>query len=119
MHGDGFGYNAGILCNITPRHSVGIAFRSKADIDLEGATELSHLSGATAALFGGEKIRSRAATDVTLPEMLSFGYAYRHEGLWSIEADAQWTNWSRFDVLEYDFELSNALLETNKQDVRN
>lgn len=119
MHGDGFGYNAGILYNITPRHSVGIAFRSKADIDFEGTLELSHLSGATAALFGGKKTSSRDTTDVTLPEMLSFGYAYRHEGLWSIEADVQWTNWLRFDVLEYNFEPTNALLETNKQDVRN
>ena len=119
MHGDAFGYNAGILWNITPHHSIGISFRSKADIDYEGETRFSDLSGATATLFDGENFTSRTTTSATLPEMLSIGYAYRQGDLWSIETDVQWTNWSRLDVLTYNFEPTNTVLEANKEGVRN
>lgn len=118
VHGDAFGYNTGILFNITPRHSIGISFRSKADINFEGKLKLSNLSGATAQIFGSEKFDSRTKSTLTLPEMLSFGYAYRHNALWSIEVDVQWTNWSRIDVIKSSFEPTNPLLEASKEDVR-
>lgn len=118
-HGDAFGYNVGLLFSISPRHSIGVSFRSKADIHLEGKLKISNLSGATAALFGSTESVSRARTRATIPEMLSFGYTYRHGSLWSIETDVQWTNWSRFDILRYGFKPTNVLLEANKEDVRN
>lgn len=116
MDGDGFGYNAGILCTLTPQHSVGISFRSKADLDLDGELKLS---GLPEAITGSDRFRSDASTTATLPEMVSFGYAYRHGQTWSIEADAQWTNWSRFDVLEIGLEPPNPLLGSELEDVRN
>ena len=119
FHGDGLGYNIGILWNITQRHNVGISFRSKAEIDLEGKMKLSNLSGPTAEVFGSDSFSTRTKTDVTLPEMLTFGYAYRHGDRWSIEADIQWTNWSRFDVLEFSFQSTNFLLEGANENVRN
>lgn len=126
LHGDALGYNVGLLFNITPRHSIGISFRSKADIHLEDKLKISNLSGLTASLpppfgFGSTDPKIRVRTSATLPEMLSFGYAYRHGDLWSIEADVQWTNWSRFDVLKSSFFPTNAILElpVNKEDVRN
>ncbi|MFN3531302.1 MAG: OmpP1/FadL family transporter [Candidatus Brocadia sp.] len=115
MHGDAFGYNAGILCNITPQHSIGISFRSKADIDFDGELELS---GLTAAVTGFDRFDSNAETTATIPEMLSFGYAYRHGNLWSIEVDIQWTNWSRFDVLEIGLDPPNPLIGTEIEDIR-
>jgi len=119
MDGDAFGYNIGMLCTITPRHSAGISFRSKADIDFDGKLRISGLRGASADIFGLDTFRSRATTMATLPEMVTFGYAYNHDNRWSIEADVQWTNWSRFDILEFDFKPTNALLESNKEDIRN
>lgn len=115
MHGDAFGYNAGVLCNITPHHSIGISFRSKADIDFDGKLKLS---GLTTAVTGFDHFESDTNTTATIPEMLSFGYAYRHGNLWSIEADVQWTNWSRFDVLEIGLEPPNPLLGAEIEDVR-
>lgn len=112
FHGDAFGYNAGILCNITPRHSIGIAFRSKADFDFDGNLKLSQLGVVP-------DFDVDTQTTATIPEMLSFGYAYRHGNLWSIEADIQWTNWSRFDVLKSDFEPANTFLGASHDDVRN
>lgn len=115
MHGDAFGYNAGILCNITPQHSIGISFRSKADINFDGKMKLN---GLDAAVTGFDRFDSDASTTATIPEMLSFGYAYRHEDLWSIEADVQWTNWSRFDILGIDLDPPNPLIGTEIEDVR-
>ena len=116
-HSDAFGYNIGMLFDITPRHSVGISFSSKAVMHVNGKLRLNNLSGATAALFGSTDTMVRTRTTATLPEMVSFGYAYKRNR-WSIEADLQWTNWSRFDVLEYGFRPSNVLLEADDKDVR-
>ncbi|MGQ3685646.1 MAG: OmpP1/FadL family transporter [Candidatus Loosdrechtia sp.] len=96
IDGDAFGYNAGMLYQITPSHSVGISFRSKADINLSGKLNLWNLSAQP------PEISSRAKTTLTLPEMLTFGYAYRHGTRWSMEANVQWTNWSRFDILRVE-----------------
>lgn len=115
MDGDGFGYNAGILCTLTPQHSIGISFRSKADLDLDGELKLS---GLPEAITGSDRFKSDTSTTVTIPEMLSFGYAYRHGQIWSIEADVQWTNWSRFDVLEIGLEPPNPLLGSEIEDIR-
>lgn len=115
MHGDAYGYNAGVLCNITPQHSIGISFRSKADIDFDGKLKLSGLPGA---ITGTDRFDSDTNTTATIPEMLSFGYAYKQGNLWSIEADVQWTNWSRFDVLEIDLESPNPLVGAEVDDVR-
>lgn len=114
--GDALGYNIGLLFNLTPQHSVGISFRSKADVHLEGRLKIFNLP---AGVFGTTSLASRARARATIPEMLSFGYAYRHGNLWSIEADAQWTNWSRFDVINYSFSPTNPLLEAGKRDIRN
>ncbi|MCF6158209.1 MAG: transporter [wastewater metagenome] len=95
MHGDAFGYNIGILYTISQSHSIGFSFRSKADIDFDGDLKLSNLSDPVTALD------SKIKTTATLPEMLSLGYAYKFKNLWSIEADVQWTHWSRFDVLRF------------------
>lgn len=119
LHGDGLGYNIGILWNITERNSVGISFRSKADLDLKGKTKFSNLSGAIAEVFGSDSFSTQTKTRATLPEMLTFGYAYRHGDRWSIEADIQWTNWSRFDVLNFNFNPTNSLLEASNKNVRN
>ncbi len=115
MHGDAYGYNAGVLCNITPQHSIGISFRSKADIDFDGKLKLS---GLPRAIAGSDRFASDTNTTATIPEMLSFGYAYKQGNLWSIEADFQWTNWSRFDVLEIDLESPNPLVGAEVNDVR-
>ncbi len=123
-HGDAIGYNVGLLFNITPRHSIGVSFISKADVHLRDKIRISNLSGQTATLpppiaFGSTAPKIRVRTSATMPEMLSFGYAYRHGDRWSIEADAQWTNWSRFDVVKFSFFPTNSLLEAFKEDVRN
>ncbi|MDR4509985.1 MAG: outer membrane protein transport protein [Candidatus Brocadiaceae bacterium] len=119
VHGDGVGYNIGILYNITPQHTIGISFRSKADIDTKGSLKFSNLSGATAEAFGGESFSTKARTTLTLPEILILGYAYKHRERWSVEADVQWTNWTRFDVLRFDFAPSNPILDGGNEDVRN
>ncbi|MBI2557079.1 MAG: transporter [Planctomycetes bacterium] len=119
LHGDGLGYNIGILWNITERNSVGISFRSKADLDLKGKTKFSNLSGAIAEVFGSDSFSTQTKTRATLPEMLTFGYAYRHGDRWSIEADIQWTNWSRFDVLNFHFNPTNSLLDASNKNIRN
>ena len=116
-HSDGFGYNVGLLLNITERHSIGASFRSKAVLHVNGKLKLSNLSGPTAAVFGASDTFVRTRTTAELPEMLSVGYAYRHGDLWSIEADFQWTNWSRYDVLTYGFRPTNALLEADNKQV--
>ncbi len=115
MHGEAFGYNAGILCTISPQHSVGISFRSKADINFDGKMKLR---GLPPAVLGSDRFYSDTEASATLPEMLSFGYAYRHGKLWSIEADVQWTNWSRFDVVKVDLDPPNPLLGSEVEDVR-
>ncbi len=111
---DGFGYNIGLLYKINEKSSVGVSFRSKIDLNFTGNTEMRGISGALPQLaFGGNRFRTDVDADVTLPESLTIGYG-RHVGdKWFFEIDVEWTRWSRFDTVGFEFEESNAMLEAD------
>ena len=79
---------ASVLWNPDERHSFGVTYRARTDLDLEGsaAVPAAGLPGADASL------------DLVTPDTLVVGYAYRPDDYWTIEANVEWVNWSRLGV---------------------
>ncbi len=104
----GWGYNLGVLFNPTGNHAIGVSYRSIIMNRIKGKTELSNLSGAAAAVFGGDKYSVDTETDLNLPQSLVFGYAFK-PGKWTFEADAEWVDYSSIGESYFDFKgESNA-----------
>ena len=118
VHGDSWGFNLGLLAKLNEKHSIGLSFRSKAHLDLKGHIDLTNITGPVAGIFGGSTFHTDLTSDFTVPEMLVLGYAYQVNDRLSLEADVQWTNWSRFEKMAVNFETSNPILEADNPVLR-
>jgi long-chain fatty acid transport protein len=101
--GGGWGYNLGILVAPIEKLSLGFAFRSKVTVDQEGDTELKNIAPALQPFFGGSKYKTDVDTTIDLPEIVSFGIAYKPTTQLTLGFDVEWVKWSRFDQQTLDF----------------
>lgn len=85
-----FGYNIGILIEPTATTRIGLNYRSKFDIDLEGSSRSTFSGGAEVP----------ADLSVELPATLQVSIAQDLSPEWTIHGDVLWTQWSSFDRLE-------------------
>ena len=76
---------ASLLWKPDERHSFGLTYRARTELDLEGT------AGAPAI---GLAIPG-ASLDLVTPDTLVAGYAYRPDEHWTLEANVEWVNWNR------------------------
>ena len=79
---------ASLLWKPAERHSVGITYRARTELDLQGSARAPAIG-----LPGVD-----ASLDLVTPDTLVVGYAYRPDAQWTIEANVEWVNWSRLGV---------------------
>lgn len=100
-----YGYTLGVLLTPRPDTRIGIGYRSKMDVDLEGSADFTLsaqgqiLSGLTGAL-----VDTGVQSAVNLPETVTFGIEHDLSPQWTVGAEADWTRWSRFDTLVVHFD---------------
>ena len=91
----GLGYNLGLAIQLTDKARLGISYRSKVDLTIEGDADFSDIPAAFVGVFpntGGK-------ADLTLPQQLTFGLAYQVSEPLVVEVGARWEDWSSFDQL--------------------
>lgn len=93
----GFGYNFGFMLEPSDNTRLGLHYRSKIELELEGSAKVS-----------GPVINSKqdASLDLTLPDSLSISGYHAFNSKWAIMADYTWTQWSRIKSL--DIKLENG-----------
>lgn len=84
----GFGFNAGLLWEMTPQIFVGANYRSGSKINYRGESELRPFAQPTG-----------SSLEVDFPQMISGGVSFRPSAGWNIEFAADWTDWSSIDTL--------------------
>jgi long-chain fatty acid transport protein len=100
----GYGFNLGLLYEVSPETRVGVAYRSEVKQELEGSAEFTTPSGVSvpaqlvAALPEGD-----ASAAVDLPASLSLSMTTSVAPRWDLMADVTWTQWSNFEELRIKF----------------
>ena len=94
-----WGYNLGLLFHLSDRWKIGIAYRSKINLELDGHANF-HLSPVLQRLFPKTDISPR----VELPQIISANISTRLGDKWTLATGFFWTGWSVFDELEPNFE---------------
>lgn len=89
-----WGYHAGVVFTPLEQHAFGIAYHSKVNLRLNGNLKIRNMSGAMAQVFGGSDFSTSAYTDIVIPQNVQFGYAYKPNEQWILEADTAWYHWS-------------------------
>lgn len=100
MKGDGWGWNVGLVYELTPSTRVGLSYRSHITIDADGDTTVSN---ATVPLPVPRQ-RGDASTSVKLPDTAVLSLAHDLNSRWQLLADISWTGWSSIRSLDIDNE---------------
>ena len=96
----GYGFNAGVMVDVTDQLTWGLTYHSKVDYTLEGRTKVSGGTGLVG-LFNG---RYDATLDFTTPESVDTSFAYQLDDKWTLFAGATWTRWSRLEAITVENE---------------
>lgn len=104
----GYGFNAGVLVDVTDRLAWGLNYRSKVEYELEGT--ITYSSNSPVPGFDGK--RHKGTVDITMPESVDTSITYQANDKWTIYAGSTWTRWSRLKALEVAHEgPQNDVLE--------
>lgn len=96
LKGDAWGWNAGLLYQMTPATRVGLSYRSAMRYDATGTTSLKNLP------LGMPARSADAATTVKLPDTAILSVAHDLNKKWQLLADVSWTSWSSIPSLDID-----------------
>lgn len=108
--GDGWGLNAAVLYKVAHNVNVGLSYRSRIKIDVDGDAELTGGPAATSAT---------GHTSITLPDLVQLGVSFKASDKLTVNADLEYTLWSTFDriAVTSDNPLFNATDEKQWDDV--
>jgi long-chain fatty acid transport protein len=104
----GWGWNAGVLVRPIPQLSFGAAYRSKIKVDYDGTAKFEQrLTGnaqfdgivATQLPQGSHPV----TTSIEFPSSVNLGAAITLPGQLTVSADADWTEWTKFQSLDILF----------------
>jgi len=97
-----YGFNLGLLYDITPRTRLGLAYRSKTTIDVKGSAKFKVPAPAAPVLASGAFQNTAINASVTLPQSFSVSVAHEMKKL-TLLADVTWTGWSAFNELRINY----------------
>ena len=108
--GAGWGANAAIKFRQSEKLDIGLTYRSRIKVDVDGTAELT---GGPAATSGS------ASTAITLPDLIQAGLSYKASDRLTINADLDYTMWSTYDrlVITSSQSLFNATEEKGWKNV--
>lgn len=92
--GWGYGFNLGVIGQITAATRVGVAYRSSIEQDLEGNVTFS----GPAAASQNSDLRSK----IRLPASLAISSVTELTPKWQLLTDATWTEWTTIQKLQFD-----------------
>ncbi|OPY84024.1 MAG: 47 kDa outer membrane protein precursor [Syntrophus sp. PtaU1.Bin208] len=101
--GHGLGFNLGFLIKPTDTLSIGISYRSKVKIDVDGNVSMT----IPAMSFHN---RETGDTSLTLPQQVFAGIAYRANEKLTLEMGMRWEDWSSFDELKIKYDGQSEIV---------
>jgi len=94
----GFGFNVGLAWDPVKDITVGAAYRSRIRLDFEGNVT-NNLPSETPAPLASLFPDTQGSTDITLPDQVFFGVAYKGIDRLTVEAGGRWEGWSSYKEL--------------------
>ena len=82
-----WGYNLGVMLNVSPSTRLGLAYRSVMSYELKGTTQIS-------SAFGPANATPSVQLNVRAPDTYSAALAHTYNDRWEVLSDFTWTNWS-------------------------
>jgi long-chain fatty acid transport protein len=99
-----WGYNLGVMFNLTPQTRMGLTYRSAIGYTLGGTVTYANRPAALQAALVAPAIAAQigdgpVTADMKLPATFSAALKHSVNSRWDVLADATWTQWSSFQSL--------------------
>lgn len=102
-----YGFNVGLMVDVTDSLTWGLTYHSKVDYTLEGRTRITNGSGPIFSQFNGDY---DASLDFTTPETVDTSVTYKLDDQWTLYAGTTFTRWSRLQEIVVENEGTPSLL---------
>ena len=99
----GYGLNFGLQYAISEKTTLGVAYRSEVDIDVEGDADFTVPASAALLVATGRFIDTGFKAGISLPASFSLSVAHAMDKITYL-ADVTWTGWSSFEELRIKFD---------------
>ena len=106
--GHGVGYNAGALYKHSDNLSFGANYHSKVKVSIDGKMNIPTPTTISPIVNDTKTTDQDASTDITLPDMLEIGAAYKSSDKWLFSAEADYTNWTTYRSIVVDYTQDNG-----------
>ncbi len=100
-----YGFNVGLMVDVTDSLTWGLTYHSKVDYTLEGRTRITNGSGPIFSQFNGDY---DASLDFTTPETIDTSVTYKLDDQWTLYAGTTFTRWSRLQEIVVENEGTPA-----------
>ncbi len=104
-----FGFNAGIMVHPDKGWSLGLSYRSKIEMNVDGADVTTVVPQSLSSLFPAT---NKADVMLPLPANLDFGasYEFGKNNQWMVGVNFCYVFWSTYDSLVFDFETKTSAI---------
>lgn len=103
-----FGFNLGMMYQVTDSTRIGAAYRSRIEHELEGDADFDTPANASPIAAAQGLVDTDADADIDLPDTLSVGFHHAANSKLAIMGDVTWTNWSLVEEIRIEFENGAA-----------
>jgi long-chain fatty acid transport protein len=115
----GYGWNAALSWRPDAKTTLGFAYRSRIQVDVDGTAKFDLLDTGDPILndlFAGALVNQDVSAVLRFPAIWSAGLAYSPAPAWTLEGDFNWTEWSFFKDLPVTFKTTPELSSTVVED---
>ena len=118
MDGDGWGWNIGVIYQLSESTRVGLSYRSHVIIDADGDTTIRNQS-VTNPLVASRigTMKADASTSVKLPDSAILSVVHDLNERWQLLGDISWTGWSSIRSLDI-YNTGNPAIPGDSLDLR-
>ncbi|CAA6697398.1 MULTISPECIES: OmpP1/FadL family transporter [unclassified Lentimonas] len=102
-----WGYNLGIMIQLSEKTRLGLTYRSEVDIEFNDVAELSNIGPLLEGALG-DLIGSKASLDMKIPNNLLLSGFHQLNDDWAIMANIGWQEWSEFGKQELSINSTTA-----------
>jgi len=110
-----FGFNAGVSYQATDKLSLGLSYRSKVMVEMEGGDADFTVPNSLAGVYTDTKFNA----ELPMPTNITFGLGYQINEKLLLAADLQYVGWSAYESLDFDFEAESVPDSKNQRDFDN
>jgi long-chain fatty acid transport protein len=101
---DGWGWNVGVMLELTEYTRIGLSYRSRIPHRLRGDAEFGVPDEAEILTSGGMFTDTKGSADLNLPAQIYLSAFHEIDEQWAILGDITWTQWSEFKELRIRFD---------------